>query len=66
MSDREQRLKSLTDYCLAHRCESCPMNTPELGILDVLDNCIVDMAISRLDGTPAGIDPTYEAARADQ
>ena len=48
MSAAEERIRALTDYCLAHRCEGCPMNTPELACIDVEDTCILDVALTKL------------------
>jgi hypothetical protein len=40
--------QTLIDYCRAHLCKTCPMNTPGLGVLTDGDECVVSMAIGQL------------------
>lgn len=43
--------QTLTEFCLSHRCETCPVNVPELaggGGSDQDSPCVVSLAIDSL------------------
>jgi hypothetical protein len=57
--------EALVAYCAAQRCETCPLNTPELGCIEDGDRCVLSHALEALPADSPGIDPAYEAMRAD-
>ena len=48
--------KTLMEFCLSHRCETCPVNIPELAggmFKDDPSPCVVSLAIDSLPEDPS-------------
>ena len=48
--------KTLMEFCLSHRCETCPVNGPELAggtSTGSTDPCVVSLAIDSLPEDPS-------------
>ena len=54
MADAMTPRQTLIEYCLSHRCETCPVNVPELAAGEGSGNfCVVSQAIDSLpEDTP--------------
>lgn len=48
MRDPTERHGALVVYCINHHCVDCPMNDPQLGVLDDEDECVVALAMDAL------------------
>lgn len=48
--------KTLIEYCLSHKCATCPVNVPEFAGGTVTDDpspCVVSLAIDSLPEDPS-------------
>ena len=54
--------EALLAFCAKHRCKDCPIACPDLGCIAPGDPCVVTLALAAMT---AGVDPDYEAMRAD-